>query len=85
MKNVEDKVFRQRQEVLVSYNVFLTTVLAETALYNGSAVQAIFFFTFWLMGHANFFLKITTKWIIHGLFTYQPNRLFNFGQKHTIQ
>jgi len=42
-------------------NIFLTAILAKTALNNGSAIKAILLLSLGNMGHDKFFLKIGTK------------------------
>jgi hypothetical protein len=65
MKDIIDKMAAERPEAKMGIDVFLAAGLAVSALYNGSAVQAIFFASFGLVGHAKFFLKIGTKTAVH--------------------
>lgn len=48
-------------EGLFWHYILLSALLAEPALYDGPAVQAIFLLSFRNMGHFNFFLKISRK------------------------
>lgn len=46
MGNIIGKMGNQLPETLFGFNILLATNMAEPALYNGSAVQAVFFFSF---------------------------------------
>jgi hypothetical protein len=48
-------------ESLFRNNVFLPAYMAKTALYQGTAVQAIFFFSFGSVRQLEFLIKISTK------------------------
>ena len=65
MKNIINEVAGQSQEGLPGFHVLLSTGLAKTTRYKGSAVQAVLLLTFWLVGHAKFFLKIGTITAVH--------------------
>ena len=54
MKNIINKMFHHSPGGLVTRYVFLAAILAIPAGYQGSAVKAVFFKSFWLVGHANF-------------------------------
>ena len=47
-------MFHHSPAGLVTRYVFLAAILAIPAGYQGSAVKAVFFKSFWLVGHANF-------------------------------
>jgi hypothetical protein len=65
MKDVVNKMHNQRPKVLMYHHVCLPAALAISALDNGSAVEAIFLLTFWLMGHAKNFPKNRYKMAAH--------------------
>lgn len=72
MEDVVNKMFDESPNGLFGDNVFLAAFLAITPGYRCSAIKAVLFNTFWLVGHANFFLKIGTKnavRTIYGVFT----------------
>jgi hypothetical protein len=68
MEDVENKVFCKRPKRLFCIDIFLPAGLAVMAGNDSTAVQTVFLFTFWLVGHAKFFLKIGTKTAVHRLF-----------------
>jgi hypothetical protein len=55
------KMMQQLPERFFCFNVLLPANMTIPSKYDCSAVKAVFFFSFWLMRHAKFFLKIGTK------------------------
>jgi hypothetical protein len=68
MKNIINEVTGQAPERLPGFHVLLPACLAKTPCNKGSAVQAVLLLTFWLVGHAKFFLKIGTITAVHPMF-----------------
>lgn len=54
MEDVINKMFGQAPKALFCYDIGLTTVLAIIPGHRGSAIEAVFLLTFWLVRHAKF-------------------------------
>lgn len=54
MQDVINKMFGQAPKTLLGNDIGLAAVLAIIASYSRSAIEAVFLFTFWLVGHAKF-------------------------------
>jgi hypothetical protein len=68
MKNIKNKMFAKRPKAFPDFYILLATNMTITANYSSSTIQAVLFLTFWLMRHANFFLKIGTNMRVSILF-----------------
>ena len=78
MKDIVNKMLCEPPDGLPGNNVLLAAFLAIAAGYRGSAVQAVFFSTFWLVGHAKFFLKIGTKNTVISTYSAFTKSIFYF-------
>lgn len=72
-------------ESFFGHHIFLATLLAVMALYNGAAVQAILLFSLWYMRHGNFFLKILLRQYKQGYFPYFSGIYFEYNQWSPLQ
>ena len=79
MEDIKNKMLCHRPEALPGDNIFLSANLAIPARYSGSAIQTVLFSTFWLVGHANFFLKIATKTRVKRMLCLSTKLLYIFG------
>ena len=81
MKYIVNKMFDERTKALFGPDVLLAAYLAITTGDCSSAVQAVLFLSFWLVGQVKFFLKIGT---IRGVGRYGKNAFLSFtGRQHT--
>ena len=79
MKKVENKMLDERAKALFGYDILLAANLAISACNYSSAVQTVLFNTFWLVGHANFFLKIALKTRVKRMLCLSTKLLYIFG------
>jgi hypothetical protein len=84
MKDVIDKMANKGACRLLDNNVLLAAGLAITPSHYGSAVKAVLFLAFWLVGHAKFFLKIGTKKAVIILLMHSPNPFSIFGANNIL-
>jgi len=80
MENVVNEMPGKSPDVHLRYRILLSAHLAKPAGYRGSAIEAVLFLTFWLVGHVKFFLKIGTKTPLLILILALTKALYIFGQ-----
>jgi hypothetical protein len=80
MENIINKMTGKGPEAFFRFHIFLSAYMAIPAYNRGSAIEAVLFFTFWLVGHAKFFLKIGTKTPVAVMFETFPKPFSIFDE-----
>ena len=57
MRDIIKKMDNEIPKIFKGHFVFLPANMAITAMYNGAAIETIFFFSFRTMGQGEYFLK----------------------------
>jgi len=60
VKDVKYKMPEQRKERFLGFDIFLSAHMTVTTNHRCATIQAVFFFSFWLVRHKKIFLKIPT-------------------------